>query len=281
MEKTMPRPVLKSRAVGGMSIALLLALTAAGCDGESSVRISSTRSDDEARGVLRVVESLQCPQTLGPLTRKGSAQAGGTICTYGGPRGAEVSLHLVRLDDETVDGVLAQFESRLRRDMPPSMPTNAAAAPAQTTAPGPEGETATVQAPGVTIQAKGDDATVRLPGMSIVTEGETANVRIGGISIKADDSAGQVEVASGQGSVAFQTQGDGTEVRTRAGGESTRATWILTDDRPSQAGWRLVGYEARGPINGPIVVATVRTKDRDGDPIMDAAKDLVTLNVGE
>lgn len=281
MEKTMLRPVLKSPSVGGLAISLLLGLTVAGCDGESSVRISSTGNDEDARGVLRVIDSLQCPQTMGPLTRKGSAQAGGTVCTYGGPRGAEVSLHLVRLDGQTVDSVLARFEGELRRDMPHSASGTTTTASTETQTADAQAETATVQAPGLDIQAKGDDATVRLPGMSIVTEGETANVRIGGISIHADDSTGQVQVASGDGSVDVQAHDDGAEVRTRAGGDSTRATWILTDDRPSPAGWRLVGYEGRGPVGGPIVVATVRTKDRDGDPIMDAAKDLVALNVGE
>ena len=44
---------------------------------------------------------------------------------------------------------------------------------------------------------------------------------------------------------------------------------------------RTVGYEARGPVGGPIVVATVRSKDRDPDRLFDAAKALVTLNVGD
>jgi hypothetical protein len=54
-----------------------------------------------------------------------------------------------------------------------------------------------------------------------------------------------------------------------------------TDNTASDAGWRLVGYEARGPQGGPIVVATVRAKDRNNDGVFDDAKDLVSLNVGE
>ncbi len=60
----------------------------------------------------------------------------------------------------------------------------------------------------------------------------------------------------------------------------SRQTYLLTDNRASDAGWRLVGYEARGPRGGPIVVATVRAKDRNRDGVFDDAKDLVTLNVG-
>jgi len=278
MEMTMTRPVLKHCARAGLMTTALVGLALAGCDGESSVRISSTRSDDDARGVLRVIDTLQCPQTMGPLTRKGSAHAEGTVCTYGGPRGAEVSLHLVKLDTETIDRVLAQFETQLKQDMPRAVQDSGSV---QGAAAARESDTTTVQAPGLDIQTQGDDATVRLPGMSIVTEGETADVRIGGLSIKADDSSGEVQVSSGEGSVDVQANESGAEVRTRAGGDTTRATWILTESRPSEAGWRLVGYEARGPAGGPVVVATVRTKDRDGDPIMEAAKDLVSLNVGE
>ena len=58
----------------------LAALTAA-CDGDS-VRISSTHTENsDAKGALKVVQTLQCPQTLGTLTRKGSATAEGTVCT--------------------------------------------------------------------------------------------------------------------------------------------------------------------------------------------------------
>ena len=47
------------------------------------------------------------------------------------------------------------------------------------------------------------------------------------------------------------------------------------------AGGRVVGYEARGPSGGPIVVATVRGKDRNENRVFEAAKALVTLNVGD
>jgi hypothetical protein len=71
--------------------------------------------------VLKVVDTLQCPQTIGALTRKGSASAGGTVCSYVGPRGAEVSLHLVPLDADSPADVLKRFEERLSGDMPRAM----------------------------------------------------------------------------------------------------------------------------------------------------------------
>ena len=96
----------------------LAATTLAACD-EPNVRISSTSTDAGARGVLKVVEALQCPETQGVLTRKGSARPGGKVCTYTGPKGAEVSLHLVDLKGAPSSQVLRSFENQLAQDLPP------------------------------------------------------------------------------------------------------------------------------------------------------------------
>lgn len=299
------------------TVCAFAALTAA-CD--DSVRISSTRSENnDAKGVLKVVDALQCPRTMGSLTRKGSAQAGGRICTYVGPKGAEVSLHLIALDGEEPSDVLKAFESRLSGSLPAAAArlkasaaaekariqaelaqtradTAAAAADTAATAAdraaaqadraATQADRASVRAPGVAIDAHGDDATVRLPGMHIETKGDHASVRIGGFHIDASDgdgdSSARVRGSSGGGdSVSINARDDAAEIRTSAGGEATRASWILTDNRDTESGWRLVGYEARGPVGGPLVVATVRSRDTNRGRAFDDAKDLVTLNVGE
>ena len=268
----------------------LAALTAA-CDGDS-VRISSTHKEDtDARGALKVVDTLQCPQTMGSLTRKGSASEGGAVCTYSGPRGAEVSLHLVKLDGASAADALKAFEDRLSASLPQAVAQlrasaeegEAAVATAEAAHPAPTGDRASVQAPGVDIQTEGDDATVRLPGLHIESKGDDASVRIGGFHIDASDGEGRVNIEGSEGgdNVSVQAHQDAAEIRTSAGGGATRASWILTDNRPSEEGWRLVGYEARGPAGGPIVVATVRARDRDRGRVFEDAKDLVALNVGE
>lgn len=270
----------------------------AACDEGSSVRISSTRSEDtDAKGVLKVVETLQCPQTMGSLTRKGSASAGGAVCTYVGPKGAEVSLHLVPLDGETPADILKAFERRLSGDLPRAVEQLAASeaaaaragASAEVAADTAEAaaataERASVRAPGVAIDAHGDDASVRLPGMRIETRGDKARVRIGGFHIDADDSDGSARITGSGGdgdNVSINARDDAAEIRASAGGDATRVSWILTDNRPSESGWRLVGYEARGPVGGPLVVATVRSRDTNRDRAFEDAKDLVTLNAGE
>jgi hypothetical protein len=294
-------------------IPTVCALTAlAACSDGSSVRISSTHSEDnDAKGVLKVVETLQCPQTMGSLTRKGSASAAGTVCTYVGPKGAEVSLHLVALDGEAPAAVLKAFERRLSGDLPRALAAlnaaeaeaaraqveaDTAAAAADTAAASAEtarraadeaaaaGDRASVRGPGVAIDADGEDATVNLPGMRIETRGDKASVRIGGFHIDADDSNGSARISGAGGNgdnVSINASNDAAEIRASAGGDATRASWILTDNRPSEAGWRLVGYEARGPVGGPLVIATVRSRDSNRDRAFEDAKALVALNVGE
>ena len=266
------------------------ALAVAACDGDS-VRISSTHTENpDAKGALKVVETLQCPQTIGSLTRKGSASAEGSICTYAGPRGAEVSLHLVKLGGAAPAEILKAFEDRLSTALPQavaqlkaSAEEEAAVATAEAGHAAATGDHASVRAPGVDIQAEGDDATVRLPGLHIESRGDQASVRIGGFHIDASDGEGPVNIEGSEGgdNVSVQAHQDAAEIRTSAGGDATRASWILTDNRPSESGWRLVGYEARGPAGGPIVVATVRSRDRDRGRVFEDAKDLVALNVGE
>lgn len=262
-------------------------LTAA-CDGDA-VRITSTRTENpDAKGALKVVRTLQCPESMGSLTRKGSASQGGAVCIYAGPRGSEVTLHLVELDGAGPAEALKAFEDRLSAAMPQAVAQlraaaagdAAGAADAETA---PAGDRATVRAPGVDIRAEGDDATVRLPGLHIESKGDQASVRIGGFHIDAAEDGSTVDIeGSAEGdNVSVQANQDAAEIRTSAGGGATRASWILTDNRPSEAGWRLVGYEARGPAGGPIVVATIRARDRDRGRVFEDAKDLVTLNVGE
>ena len=279
-----------------------MAALASACD-DNSVRISSSRSEtNNATGVMRVVETLQCPQTIGSLTRKGSATEQGTVCTYNGPKGAEVVLHLVSLRGTDAATALKGFETRLSTSLPDAAAqirasASADAAPATASAsssdsasvraPGvaidANGENASVRAPGVAIESQGDKASVRLPGIRIDADGDNASVRIGGFHIDADGEGGAVNISDSEGgdAVSVRANQDAAVVRTNASGPATRSNWILTDNRDNAQGWRLVGYEARGPAGGPIVVATVRSKDREGGRVFDDAKDLVSLNVGD
>ena len=290
-----------------------VALLGTACDGDNSVRISATETSTDGKGVLKVIDTLQCPETIGVLTRKGSAQAGGRQCLYTGPRGADVSLTLVRLDDQPIETILDRYEQDLMASMPHTAVSLAAsreasqaqaeadAARAQADAARAEGDAiraegeriraegqtltgeqrARVRMPGVAVDADGDRANVRLPGLTVDANGDKASVRFGGFSIEADDASGSVDISSEDETISVQARDDAAEIRTRIPGEAIRTTYILTDDRPADQGWRLVGFEARGPRGGPVVIAVVRAKDRNSDGVLDSARDLVTLNVGE
>ncbi len=311
----MPRltsPRLTSLAACLAVLAPALALTA--CDNDG-VRISTTRSSTDAKGVLKVVDALQCPDSMGSLTRKGSARADGWVCTYTGPRGAEVELHLVNLGDDGVDPILKRFEAGLLTAMPQTAAdisrsaadaarADADAARADADSARAEAESARaeaaadaratgadvadsahVSAPGMRVDAEGDRASVHMPGIHVEANGDNADVRIGGITIHANDGDasvnGHLTTGEGEKAVSFKARDDAAEIRTRAPGEAIRQTYLLTDNRASPNGWRMVGYEARGPRTGPIVIATVRSRERNADGVFDDAKRLVTLNVGE
>ena len=280
---------------------IALALMAAACDNSGTVRITTSSTSDSS-GVLKVVDALQCPQTQGVLTRKGSARADGS-CVYGGPRGSEVILQLVQLDGRSSTEALKSFENRLTSDLPEAVAeveaenarveaeavraeadaarAEADASRAAADAEAASGETAQVRMPGLRVDAQGDKATVRLPGMRIDADGDRANIRIGGLTIRADDKSSRVNVSSGDDAVNIDAADGAARIRTSGSGEAVRATFLMSGKEASASGWRTVGYEARGPVGGPIVVATVRSKDRDPDRLFDAAKALVTLNVGD
>lgn len=256
-----------------------LAATLSAC-GDGGVRVSSTRTETtEGKGPLKVVSALQCPQKLGVLTRKGSAFAGGSVCSYTGERGAEVSLHLVPLNGATPREALKAFEDRLSASVPRAAQQVGAATSRSTDASGSSEPTDAR----MSIDAQGDKAHIRLPGIRIDADGEKASVNIGGLRIRANDAQGQVDVRGpgGNEDVSIQANQDAVQVRTSASGEATRASWMLTDNRRTGDGWRFVGYEARGPVGGPLVVATARSRDDDGGRAFDDAKKLVVLNVGQ
>lgn len=271
-----------SRATPALAATILGAVAVAACD-QPNVRISTTRTDTTAEGVLKVVDALQCPETQGVLTRKGSAEAGGLVCIYAGPKGAEVNLHLVRLDGRPASEALKTFEIELAAALPDARADLAAraadrrAAEADRRAADADRRAAQAEA---RADARTDSARVRLPGVSIDAQGDRARVRIGGLSINADDAGGTVDIRTDDDAVSINATDGAAEIRTRSGGDATRSTWMLTSSQDNGQGWRMVGYEARGPMGGPLVVATMRTKERDQDAVQDAAKALVTLNVG-
>ena len=104
---------------------ICLAALVAACDSEPPIRISRDSGSESSNtdGPLRVVDTLQCPQTHEVLTRRGGPSADGRSCEYTGPRGSQVTLRLVTLDGEglaALDALEAEVQAILpSADGPP------------------------------------------------------------------------------------------------------------------------------------------------------------------
>lgn len=245
----------------------------AACDNSGNVRITSNTEDPGT--ALRVIDALQCPTDQGALTRRGTASEGGQTCTYVGPRGAEVKLHLIPLAGGSPDDVLRRFQQDLAPDAD-KVPFDVSAHEG----PDGRGETARVRMPGLSVDASDERATVSLPGMKIEAEGDRANIRIGGLVIRADDTGSEIIADNGKATAVATADAGGATFRADSG-TAVRATMMKVMSDPGPDDWRVVGYEARGPSSGPVVVATFRSRDREANEIVEDAKALVTLNVGD
>lgn len=245
---------------------------------------------------LRVISKLDCPEKQGELTRV-SVAADGLACVYAG-QNAEVELRLVALNGGDAEAALAPIETQLKTLMPAMK-----ASPPPPTPPALGGK------PG---KPRGENARINLPGIHIDAHDKGADIKIGGLTINANDGSAEVKVAKnvtirdgqtqkqitertsgGNSNVSVKTSDDeegdidihanegGAQIRQRKGGDGVRATLILASDKAT-SGYRVVGYEARGPKGGPLAVATVKAKGRDGSDhdVFEDMKTLVRHNVG-
>ncbi len=145
-------------------------------------------------------------------------------------------------------------------------------------------DSADVKLPGLSVKSHGDNANVRLPGIRVDANDGGAHINIAGIHIDADDDkggkkSGRVNISSDNNNVSIRAEDHAAEIRANHNGNGLRMTYIIANDEGDTSGWSTVGYEARGPSGGPIVVAMVKSKDRHEDPIFRWAKDLVRKNV--
>lgn len=268
------------------SLAALLALAA--CSPKVDVRHDDHKVSGK-REPLRAISKLDCPNKQGELTRV-SAATDGQSCVYAG-QNAEVTLTLVRLNGGDAEAALAPIEA----DLKTLMPAMRSAPP-----PSPPG------APGH------DNARIRLPGIKIDAHDKGADIKIGGLTINANDDGAEVKVAKnvtvrdgdsvkhvtertsgGNSNVSVKSSNDdegdteihatdeGAQIRQRRRGDGVRATLILASDKAT-SGYRVAGYEARGPKGGPLAVAVVKAKGRDGSDhdVFEDMKTLVRHNVG-
>jgi hypothetical protein len=281
------------------------ALALGACESRADYRAKKAQ-----REALKVVSKLDCPETQGGLKRA-SAAADGLSCVYSGDD-AEVTLRLIKISGDP-NAALAPIDAELKALMPPEPPeapeapeaAAAPAAPAPPTPPAPGEEPSagkqTVRLPGLTVETDeaGETANIRMPGMKINADENNAHVEIGGTVIDASDDRNEVKVTSTRWS-ADEDEDSGMKIDTKDGDVSVhsgfsgfrigggnrsgfRSTFVKTTDKETSV-YTAVGYEARGPKNGPMVVAVVKSKSpkKAGktDNIFRNAAALVKLNVG-
>ncbi|MGE5564757.1 MAG: hypothetical protein ACM3YN_01180 [Parcubacteria group bacterium] len=210
----------------------------------------------EVHGPLKTVSRLDCPEAQGQLKRV-SAAPDGLTCAYEGDD-TEVTLRLVSLTDGDAQAALSPIEADLKSLMP---------APNPPTVPTPAG-----------TESKTENVAIDFPGLQVHANDGGAQVRVGGINVDADDNGAQVRMG---GNTAVNADQRGAEIRQGRSDEAGfRSTFILASDKMT-SGYHVVGYEARGPKAGPLVVAVVKSRAEHNDrSVFNDMKALVKKNVG-
>jgi hypothetical protein len=214
---------------------------------------------------LRAVSSLDCPDTQGDLTRK-SAAADGKSCIYATESGDQVTLQIVSLTGGDAHAALEPIEAQLKTEVP--------AAVAKAGEPGApdtqDKDRVNIDLPGIHIHAHGDGgADIDTAGVHVQAhghgDGDNADVQVG------DRADRGVTVNAGEG---------GAQIHINEGGSGVRARFILASETAGPHGYRVAGYEARGPTAGPIVVAEILAKSDDQDDLRHDVHSLIRRNVG-
>ncbi|MBS0362779.1 MAG: hypothetical protein JSR98_15490 [Proteobacteria bacterium] len=195
------------------------------------------------RAPLRAVAALDCPITEGALTLRLQSPSGKS-CDYDGPEGESVHLTLVDLEGRSIAEALAPRQAELRTLLP--LPYKAPAPISRT-----EGE--------------GERTDVDLPFFHVHTLNDRADVSIFGIHIHDDGANTEVRVKKGGKHTVVHATTSGAEVLAEdIGRDNASLVYVLASDRRSHNGWRAVGYVAKGPTKGPLVVGEFRAATREG-----------------
>ncbi|HEY8003454.1 MAG TPA: hypothetical protein VIE16_04460 [Phenylobacterium sp.] len=226
-----------------MRRSLLLAFGAAalGLAGGLSSAASAGIAADGAP--LRVASALDCPASQGELTRIAQAPDGRS-CDYRGHAGETVQLRLVPLAGRSASEAMAPTRAALHALLPVYNEPVAADDDGR----------------------PGDRADVDLPFFHVHTDGDRADVRMFGVRIHSQGDNADVNVGRGHKHAVVHAGARGAEVSVEDVGRSNASlVYVLASERRTASGYRAVGYLAKGPARGPLVVGEFRsTERRDG-----------------
>lgn len=279
---------LQSLIVTGVAAASVLALTAC-----NPAKIGEHRNERPMVAAVR----LDCPDRQGDLTRV-SVAGDGRSCAYTGDAGEQVTLQLIALNAKPAQAVLAELEAELKQGAasPSALETanqdGSSAAPAANPSPAGGDVAAATDAAGDQAKANAgsdsdendrEEAHVNLPGLHINTRGDRAEINMPGVHINADGGKARVNVDRPGGRLlSINADEQGAEIRTGdITARNVNATYLLASKEGGKLGDRAVGYVARGPVTGPLVVGVVKSHGfrESHDDLLHAVRRLVRRNV--
>jgi hypothetical protein len=191
---------------------------------------------------LVVGARLDCPEDQGRLTRV-SVSADGNTCEYKRDDGAQVSLVRLPLNGQTPQDALTPIEAALKTQLPPR-------------------DNAPTTTPATSNSNDKDSARIDVPGVHIDANGDKAEVRVMGVTIDADNNKAHVNAGLGSDRAVVSADEHGAEVRaTEVDKVNANLVLVLATEKPGPSGLRSVGYIARGPATGPLVVAEFKSPD--------------------
>jgi len=253
---------MKAKTLGLLAVS---ALAISACHPKSlkhndfaNVAISSTSSDhdeDDSAPALKAPASLDCPDREGDLNRTAEA-SDGRSCDYAGPGDETVHLTLVDLAGRSVLDTVAPIKAELNA----LVHVPAGGAPVSVEASKDEG---------------GDHAKVDLPFLHVDADGQKAKVKLFGFNIDAQGETTTINGGHGSKNTVVKAGPGGAQVVAEDVGKSNASlVYILAGDTPGPSGYRAVGYVARGPAAGPLVIGEFKTK---GDHHTDSEHDVNRL----
>ncbi|HEY2178365.1 MAG TPA: hypothetical protein VGH15_07270, partial [Caulobacteraceae bacterium] len=130
-----------------------------------------------------------------------------------------------------------------------------------------------IDLPGIHIHAAGKD---NEHGGGQVRIGRDVTINGGG----ATNTTSTADEDRPSGGVNIEAHDNGAEIRVDETRGGMRRVFFLASDTPGPSGYKVAGYEARGPKAGPLVVASMLSKSDDHDELRHDAARLIRLNVG-
>ncbi|MBV8594110.1 MAG: hypothetical protein JOZ27_07415, partial [Caulobacteraceae bacterium] len=234
----------------------LAMLSAAGLGTVALAACQPPHPHHHGRTPLKAITALTCPEHQGDLVRS-TVATDGRSCGYTGPGGEAVALQLVDLAGGDAAAALKPIEARLMAEIPGAADRPATSPPTPPVPP----------VPGAAPSRHGDNDEVKidLPGLHIHAHGDHADVNAAGARIRADDQGAVVDSGSGGKGVTVNAGGGGARVTVTDDKDGVHDIVMFVSDTPGPHGYRMAGYEARGPAAGPIAVASFMSRSKDED----------------